>query len=120
MSVLSTSSRATLREQRLLADIGETAVHSAIAYFGAKTLTVIAIAPLTAAIFMGSVIAVTKIAQHLFKNSANNSTIISWVFWGTTVVVGLYIGINIIDAILIAAITRVAFECLQYLHRNIL
>ncbi|NGX32115.1 MAG: hypothetical protein K1060chlam4_00155 [Candidatus Anoxychlamydiales bacterium] len=106
------------REEKFFRDIGETTVCSALAYLGAKTLTVIN--PISAAVFMGSVWGINKIANRIFKRSPNINKIVLAISIGSIVVVAYSVGITFFNGLLIVGITTLALGSLKYLHRNIL
>ncbi|NGX32721.1 MAG: hypothetical protein K1060chlam4_00771 [Candidatus Anoxychlamydiales bacterium] len=118
MSGLSVLRSIDKSEAKFFADVGESTVCSGLAYLGAKVLTVIN--PISAAIFMGSVWGINKIANRIFQRSPNVDKIVLALSLGSIVVVAYAVGITFFNGLLIEGITMLALGSLKYLHRNIL
>lgn len=107
----------TRREEKIFANIGETAVCGGLAYLGTKLVST-TILPRTASIYMAAVWGIYKIAEMIFKNSSNKDSILFAVHLSSMFVVAYSVGITFLNGLLIEAITVVALACVKYLHRN--
>lgn len=113
-----TSLSVSMQDRRLQANVGVVSLYSATAYLGAAKIVTL-VNPFAAAIFMGSAIVITKIADQLLRNSANKSNVLMGILLGSSLIVAHYLGVKILHAALVTVISIIATECLYHLHRMI-
>lgn len=123
MTTFSTFIRATDgSEKKLLENIGEITVSSALAYLGAKIISAIkpamAIAPASAAVYMSTVWAVTTIADRIFTYSPDKNGIVLAFHVAAMFTAAYSAGITFINGLVVEGITLISYAILKYLYNN--